>query len=445
MSDSVEDMLYIEKTKGYKMKLFTTEITDVIRHIAVCLKCKGIMRNPCIVTKRGPHYTTCLTCKMEREEHLLTNNIKSGIDILDVKCPLVEEGCEWVGKLNGIEGHMESCGEFKLECPLGCNYVTKRSEMDDHTTNHCLMRVVKCEHCKEKLCYKELENHLTDCPEYPLKCVCDETHKRKHIEIHKRDKCSETVIECDYKRYGCDKRFKRKFKEEHEKENQAKHIDLKFQTLEKKMETQENQNNILLAKIEHLEREKNELRMENQMLKSKIQKLEATTRDSDIKNNQLTTELQQMNYNSRIMDTKINDLTREVTMLDELSTWTLALNLEIVVEKITRIFSDGPTFVIQEGLIKVYTKFRFATHTGELELVVSVWPVSSKEAFSHQFRTFIVKENNTLSWDHNYHSNREITDASTSRPFEASMVIARIPKAIVSIYGTLRVKVFIKK
>ena len=248
MSDSAENLLYVERTKGYKMKIFTTEITDVIRHIAACSVCEGIMRDPCVVTKGGVG-TTCLSCRRDGVEHLLTDNIKSGIAILEVKCPLDERGCAWVGKLSGIEGHMESCGEFKLECPQKCNFVTKRSEIENHTKSQCPMRVVECEHCKQKMCYKELGIHFTICPEYPLKCVCGERHRRRNIETHERDKCLETVIECEYKRYGCNDRFKRKFKEEHGKENQAKHIDLKFQTLEKALGSLENQNKVLTAKV----------------------------------------------------------------------------------------------------------------------------------------------------------------------------------------------------
>ena len=443
MSDSVENLLYVERTKGYKMKIFTTEITDVIRHIAVCSVCEGIMRNPCVVTKGGVG-TTCLSCKRIRVEHLLTDNIKSGIAILEVKCPLEERGCAWVGKLSGIEGHMESCGEFKLECPQKCNFVTKRSEMGDHTKNHCPMRVVECEHCKEKMCYKELGIHFTICPEYPLKCVCGERHRRKNIEIHERDKCLETVIECEHKGYGCNDRFKRKFKEEHGKENQAKHIDLKFQTLEKALGNLENQNNVLTAKVEQLDKEKCELQKENQMFRNKVQQLEVTVRDSDIKNNQLTTEVQQMEDNNRKMGTKLQELTGEVSMLDDLSMWALVVNLEIEVLRVTNAFSDGPTFVIPKGDIKAYTKYRWDNCTGALELVVAVWPISSRLAFSHQFWTLIVKENNALSRKYNYKSNREITEASSSRPFEASIVIARIPKAVASMCAPLRVKVFIK-
>ena len=255
MSDSVENLLYVERTKGYKMKIFTKEITDVIRHIAVCSVCEGIMRDPCVVTKGGVG-TTCLSCRRDGVEHLLTDNIKDGIAILEVKCPLDERGCAWVGKLSGIEGHMESCGEFKLECPQKCNFVTKRSEMENHTKNHDPMRVVECEHCKEKLYFKELEIHFTICPEYPLECVCDERHKRKDIEIHKRDFCRETIIPCTYKEFGCEKTFKRIILESHLKENEDFHKNLKL-TLE--------------AKVERLKRKKAEL--ENERLKLEIKQL----------------------------------------------------------------------------------------------------------------------------------------------------------------------------
>ena len=257
-SDSVANLLYESNTKGYLMQIFTN-ITEFINNTTVCPRCTGVMRCPCIITKGGLSITVCLPCRRNGEESVEMVNIRRGSLALDVKCPLVEEGCEWVGKLSGIEGHMESCGEFKLECPLDCNYVTQRSEMDDHTTNHCLMRVVECEHCKEKLCYKELENHLTDCPEYPLKCVCGETHKRKHIEIHKQDSCRETVIPCTYKEFGCKETFKRIFLESHLQENEDVHKQLKLTGL--------------AAKVEKLEKKQTTIELENERLKLEIEQL----------------------------------------------------------------------------------------------------------------------------------------------------------------------------
>ena len=262
MSDSAENLLYVERTKGYKKKIFTTEITDVIRHIAVCSVCEGIMRDPCVVTKGGVG-TTCLSCRRDGVEHLLTDNIKDGIAILEVKCPLEERGCAWVGKLSGIEGHMESCGEFKLECPQKCNFVTKRSEIENHTKSHCPMRVVECEHCKQKMCYKELETHFTICPEYPLKCVCGEKHKRKDIEIHKRDFCRETIIPCTYKEFGCEKTFKRIFLESHLEDNEDFHKNLKLTGLEAKVEKLEKEQSNRKA----VELENERLKLENEQLR----------------------------------------------------------------------------------------------------------------------------------------------------------------------------------
>ena len=266
MSDSAENLLYVERTKGYKMKIFTTEITDVIRHIAVCSVCEGIMRDPCVVTKGGVG-TTCMSCKRKGVEHLLTDNIKDGIAILEVKCPLEERGCAWVGKLSGIEGHMESCGEFKLECPQKCNFVTKRSEMENHTKNQCPMRVVECEHCKKKLYFKELKIHFTICPEYPLECVCGEKHKRKDIEIHKRDFCRETIIPCTYKEFGCEKTFKRIFLESHLEDNEDFHKNLKLTGLEAKVEKMEKEQ----SKWQAVELENERLKLENEQLRKMSQ------------------------------------------------------------------------------------------------------------------------------------------------------------------------------
>ena len=261
-SDSVENLLYKSNNQGYLMKLFTN-ITEFINKTAVCARCTGVMRCPCILTKGGPHITVCLSCRKRGEESVAMENIKRGSLILEVKCPLEERGCAWVGKLSAIEGHMENCGEFKLECPQKCNFVTKRSEMENHTKNQCPMRVVECEHCKEKMCYRELETHFIICPEYPLKCVCGERHRRKNIEIHKRDKCLETVIECEYKEFGCEKTFKRILLESHLKENEEFHKNLKLTGLEAKVEKLEKEQSNRKA----VELENERLKLENEQLR----------------------------------------------------------------------------------------------------------------------------------------------------------------------------------
>ena len=128
--------------------------------------------------------------------------------------------------------------------------------MNTNSSDHDPIRVMECEHCKEKICFKELETHFTICPEYPLECVCDEKHKRKDIEIHKRDKCLETVIECECKEFGCEKTFKRILLESHLKENEEFHQNLKLTALE--------------AKVEKLEKEQSNrkaVELENERLK----------------------------------------------------------------------------------------------------------------------------------------------------------------------------------
>ena len=254
----MENLLYHRNTQGYPVKLFK-HITEFINKTAVCPRCAGVMRCPCIITKGGPNITVCLPCRRNGEESVEMENIKKGSLILDVKCPLKERGCEWVGKLSGIEGHMESCGEFQLECPQLCDLVMKRSKMEDHTTNHCLMRVVKCEHCKVELCFKDLEHHFTICPKYPLKCECGENHNRKDIEIHKRDYCLETVIPCTHQEFGCKGTFKRKFLETHLQENEEGHKQLKLTGL--------------AAKVEKMERKQTEIELENERLKLEIEQL----------------------------------------------------------------------------------------------------------------------------------------------------------------------------
>ncbi|KAI6657706.1 hypothetical protein LOD99_451 [Oopsacas minuta] len=83
-----------------------------------------------------------------------------------------------------------------------------------------------------------------------------------------------------------------------------------------------------------------------------------------------------------------------------------------------------------------------------LILAVVVWPVRMKEAFSYNFWSIVIdQENDKLceKQEGNYKCiiNKEITPASTSRPFEASMLIARYKLACLYEYikdGVLNVK-----
>ncbi|KAI6657705.1 TNF receptor-associated factor 6-A-like [Oopsacas minuta] len=431
MSDSVENLLFNGK-KGYLMKLFDPKFSEFLRCVAICQRCERIMRDPCKILQGGPQDTVCLNCKKDGEEVTELKAIQRGILILRVKCALQERGCKWTGKLTEIRDHLGNCEEFLLECPQKCKEIRKRSDLEVHMKNHCAMRIVECEHCTRKFHFKDMATHLNTCEYFPVECICGERPRRKDLRIHQRDICLETVIECHFKEYKCEEKFKRRFLEEHLKKNEVKHITLKVVALETRIQILEGKNNKLTAEARQLAISKIDYEEQNKKLKTEVDRLEARNIG-----------IEKMN----------NNLNKKVYILDELSRYTFVLDWIIVVNIGKMPDINGPTFILPDSGIKVYTKYRIQEYANDiLSLSIAVWPISMKEAFSYNYWSFIVDQHDQLSTLCNYKctDNREMITGTASKVFESCKTIAKFPRNEIDNLklkqnGKLHVRIYVKR
>ena len=135
-----------------------------------CLSCLKTLREPEHVDHRW-----CPMCKAEIPcvEFHVTVALKNLIYSLRVVCD--EEGCHWLGKLEGAKNHFQECEFINVECKNdGCSFKARRVEVHEHEAL-CADRKEPCPMCTIPVVERKREEHATlECPsatrECPLQC-----------------------------------------------------------------------------------------------------------------------------------------------------------------------------------------------------------------------------------------------------------------------------------
>ena len=230
--DNTQQILYIKlqteddegeiSYRGYRMDFLSQNLTEMEHHLILCPICKGVMRDAC--ANQGD--ITCRLCSRDTMDHNSVNRIRELVGKLGIKCPLLRD-CGWTGRLDEAEEHLLICESSLIGCPLGCESVIKRCEMNAHTNDECLLRKVECEFCAEVLTFGELEDHSETCPSQPIRCECGNEFQRCKQEVHIENECPLAEVECPYARYSCGigKMFRRDLLE-HKKAFYIEHQDL---------------------------------------------------------------------------------------------------------------------------------------------------------------------------------------------------------------------------
>ncbi len=153
---------------------------------------------------------------------------------LTVNCTYRKDGCEWEGKLQDLEKHLNQKGSPK-KVQEGCDFVS-----------------VKCPQCQRKC-------------------------QRKALEDHMMGECMEARVPCDFSSVGCQENVIRKNLQRHLQESLAKHMSLLLQHTNKLAETTDEISNISskLGEIDNCLT--NEDSMSRKLLNSEVAKLKAHT------------------------------------------------------------------------------------------------------------------------------------------------------------------------
>lgn len=225
--------------QGYRCE-FLDPIPDDYR----CKKCLLVARRLSIVSCCGESYCkACVDsmqernrpcCKCGEREFTTFEHVKfqGKIMALMVYCVERQKGCDWIGLLEDLEGHLDphkgDCQCIDVECPLKCGQKLTKQTIDYHVSNKCVKRQYVCPYCAFKASFEVVSNrHWADCLYYPLPCrnqcgvSCERYIMKEHLKI-----CRLEETQCQFSQVGCEAKFLRENEEQHMRENTSKHLSM---------------------------------------------------------------------------------------------------------------------------------------------------------------------------------------------------------------------------
>ena len=223
--DQSNDLLYVKKENnycGYRREYLTQNLTKMEERLVMCKMCSGIMREASLSNGK----TFCLVCSATLNQPNPVKNVNESIEVLRIKCPLLRE-CDWKGELSEAETHLEVCSFFLIQCKK-CEQIFPRRVREEHETNSCPKRIIRCDYCQRGGKAEDRDQHVQVCIIYPISCPneCGAEFPRRELSEH-RSECESEVVTCPYKEYGCKAgSMIRRDLLAHKKEFYVEHIDM---------------------------------------------------------------------------------------------------------------------------------------------------------------------------------------------------------------------------
>ena len=224
---------------GYKY-----EFKDKIPEDFLCQRCKHVAREPNLTSCCTESFCKdCISPYIHDNQHcpscgdkdfviFLNKKIQKKIQSMLLYCPMKSHGCEWTGRLEQLESHMDvqsgDCLYVDVECPSHCHQRVQKRNFQNHLSWECPLREYTCPHCNFKASYKIIsEDHLEVCSYLPVQCPnrCGVTCEREDLEDHMKI-CDKEELECCFSHAGCQGRFLREDEERHMEKNTKKHLSL---------------------------------------------------------------------------------------------------------------------------------------------------------------------------------------------------------------------------
>ena len=230
--DQSDDLLYVKKGNiycGYRREYLAENLSKMEEGLVVCKMCSGIMREASLTNGN----TSCLVCSATPTQPNPVKNVHESIEVLDIECPLLRD-CDWKGKLSEAETHLKDCPFLIIQCKK-CVQVFTRREREEHETNSCPKRNIRCNYCKKAGRAEDKDKHLQFCSEFPISCPneCGAELSRKKLSEH-RSECELEAITCPYKEYGCKaESMLRRDLLAHKKEFYIEHLDMSLVGMKK--------------------------------------------------------------------------------------------------------------------------------------------------------------------------------------------------------------------
>ena len=331
---------------------YQCEFLDTVNDLFFCKKCNLVARRSTATSCCGESYChACIAdiCEQHKpcpecgqEDFSIYEQLKyqKRIGALRVHCSLKTRGCGWSGQLDQLDHHLDSeqgdCQYVDVKCPLNCQQVLPKHQVEQHLSEVCTKRPYVCLHCAFKATYEDVvDKHLPGCKYVPLPCPnrCGVTCDREDMEDHMK-MCRLEEMVCKFSTIGCDGRYVREGEDEYTEKNTQKHLMLiavdamtMKQQLQKKLQEQEQRNREQEQKLgeqeqklgkqekklrEHEHEEKLKLGEQEQKLEEQKQKLE----EQEQKLGEQEQKLREQERNLREQEQKLRE--QEQTLLEQL-------------------------------------------------------------------------------------------------------------------------------
>ena len=240
----IETKLTPRKRGGYDCE-FIERPKELTTDCPICLQ---ILRDPFQVTCCGNSF--CKSCVQSDKKSCPTCN-EAGFDVFPdkrlrrslyafaVRCVHQKSGCEWIGELGELDGHLNmnpelggqlvGCEFAAVACTHCCEYLQRR-HVHAHESESCPQRPFSCDYCKDYGSMYEdvVNNHWPVCKCYPVPCPneCGVSPERQNVETHVNTVCPLTVVNCDFHYAGCEVQLVRKDMLTHLAESLLSHLSL---------------------------------------------------------------------------------------------------------------------------------------------------------------------------------------------------------------------------
>ncbi|XP_078342900.1 TNF receptor-associated factor 5-like isoform X1 [Oculina patagonica] len=225
------------------------EFTSRVPEDRKCPVCRSTMKDPVQIVGCGHRLCKiCMeswlrrpspTCPVDRQplsREKIFPDAACHREILDftVKCP--HFGCSWTGELCAAEEHQSECPFKVVKCPNpGCTEKLIKQDLHGHMTFECFWRKTICEYCQESFIVIQEREHFSVCPKFPVQCTNNcglREIPRDKLDVHVRDECPATEIQCEYKNLGCGEVFPRSNAKNHSETRVESHLNLALRGLD---------------------------------------------------------------------------------------------------------------------------------------------------------------------------------------------------------------------
>ena len=189
---------------------------DPVPNYLTCIICYGLLKEAVATDCCEKMYCyehsshteqSCPACRHSPLSVSRNRGIDSIVKDLKVFCLKHRKGCPWSGHLCFEPKHRNTaCGYMQVPCEKECGVKVERRFMTSHLTEECLLREVGCEFCDYKGIAANIALHLETCLEYPIVCPhgCELQLPRKGLNEHSST-CDEAPVPCPFAGAGCNK------------------------------------------------------------------------------------------------------------------------------------------------------------------------------------------------------------------------------------------------